>query len=208
MSRCFFYSEMPGWRFISWKTLSILLTIVLGLAVNYVSWLRTRDCTEITFRLKDWRLIGIMWENELDDLELTYNSKSVKNILKVSWEVVNTGTTGISGFETPPLILYPRRLNIAEARISETSPLLKIGERIRIDSERGIIEIGSIGILNPGDFFQVDVYMLDIPTSIVSAEYFSDWKLIAKSVDLKVKRGVSENMISEKRGGERMLSKF
>jgi len=61
---------------------------------------------------------------------------------------------------------------------------------VSIDHESRTISINSLGIFNPGDFFEIDVYIINMPDSIASSDYFSDWELVAKSVDLKIKKNL------------------
>ncbi len=95
---------MSKWRFWSWKTLSIILTIVLlplviNLMGNYMTWFRTREEVEITLSLDDWITIGTLQESGLDELKLTYDGESVKNAVKISWRVVNQTVSQFNSLE-------------------------------------------------------------------------------------------------------------
>lgn len=187
---------MAKWKFLTWKTLSIiLLSIFIPLIVNliaaYIIWFRTRERVEITLKLDGWITIGQVLESDLPNLKLLYNDKPVKNALKISWRIINTGSEGISEFETRPTLGYPGKFNITEAKISQTSPLLNIDKNLSINSEHRTIEVNDIGIFNKGDFFKIDVYIMDIPESMLSIDYFTDWDLIAKSVDLQLKKDIT-----------------
>jgi hypothetical protein len=154
---------------------------------------------EITLKLDGWITVGTLLESDLPNLKLMYSDKPVKNALKISWRIINTGSTGISEFEKAPSIVYPVKFDIAEARISETSPLLKIDKNLSINPEHRTIEVNNIGVFNPRDFFKIDVYIMDIPESLVSIDYFTDWDLIAKSVDLQLKKDITFEVPGEKR---------
>ena len=155
------------------------------MAVNFVTWYKTKDRIELTCQLDGYISIGSILESDLSDLKLIYNNNPVKNALKVSWRIINTGSRGISEFEKKPMLIYPERFNIVKANVSETSPLLNIDKNVRMDPIHKRIEIDNLGILNPKDFFKVDVYMIDVPDSNVSQDYFNDWIFMAKALNLK-----------------------
>lgn len=194
---------MAKWKFISWKTLSIILLFtflipfILNLIATYIIWLRTTERVEITLKLDGWITIGQVLQTDLPNLKLIYNDKPVRNALKISWRIINTGSEGIPKFETLPTLVYPQKFNIAEAKISQTSDLLKIDKNLSINSEDRTIEVNDIGIFNKGDFFKIDVYIMDIPESTLSSDYFTDWKFTAKSVDLQLKKDITRAASTE-----------
>jgi len=195
---------MTKWRFWSGKTLSVILTIVLipfiiSLVGNYTTWLGTRQTVEITLKLDGWITIGTLRESGLEKLKLTYNGKSVENAMKISWRIINTGSKGILKFETPPWLMYPEKpdLNIVEARITDSPPLLKINKDPLIDSEERSIKVRDIGIFNKGESFRVDVYILDISELISLTDYLKGWELSAKALDLGIKKDVIPEAFQE-----------
>ena len=201
---------MSEWKLLSWKSLSILLTLILipfiiSLVANYTTWLRTRDEVEITMKLDGWITIGAIQGNDISDLKLTYKDQAVGNAMKVSWRLINTGSKGIPAFEQPPAIAYPRDLKVIEPRISETSPLLKVGRQPRVLPGLGWIVVDSLGVFNPGDFIRLDVFVLDLPASEISANYFSNWDFVVKSVDHRKRIDLSSQVHSTETGREAQL---
>lgn len=190
---------MPKWKLFSWKTLSTVLTImlipfVINLIANYTTWIGTKEKVEVLLKLDGWITIGSILESDLDNLKLTYEDKHIKNVLKVSWRIVNTGSKGIQKFESGPSIVYPEGLNVVEARISGTSSLLKIEKTLSVDRLKRTIEINELGIFNPGDYFRINVYIMDIPDSVVSDLSFDNWGIKGKAVDLKLRKDLSLSM--------------
>ncbi len=183
---------MATWKLFSWKSLSIFVTIVfvpftISLIANYTTWFGTKERIEITCKLDGWITIGTLLETDLEGLELTYKGESVKNAMKVSWIIINTGSKGISGFEKPPSIVYPGQLNVVKATVSDKSPLLNVDKELSIDPEQRAIRVSNIGIFNANDFLKIDLYIIDIPDSRISIDYFNNWSFVAKSLDLELK---------------------
>lgn len=202
---------MSKWRFWSWKTLSLILTIILvplfiGLIGNYITWFGTKEKKEITLSLDGWITIGTLQESGLEELKLTYNGEPVNNAMKISWWVANTGSKGISEFEIFPFLEYPKtpNVNIVEARVSEASPALRIKTGLLINSKDRKIQVNDMGIFNEGEFFRVDVYILDIPEFSSLSDYLKDWNLVAKAVDLKIKKDIISEVPPEEAVVSRM----
>lgn len=184
-------SEQKKARFekIRFITFTLLISLGIALTAGYIIWRFTRDSTEITLELDGWITIGTLTEKPLEGLELTYQKAPIRNVIKISWSIINTGTKGISKFETYPSLIYPGGL-VPQAEISETSPLLQINKKLLIDSINTTIKVSNMGIFNPGDFFRVDVYLIDIPDTLVLIDYLKNWDLKAKAVDLSIIKNV------------------
>ncbi len=183
-------------KILSWKTLSIILTVILipfviSVLANITTWFGTRDRVEIMLKLNGWITVGSTFGTDLPNLKLTYNNKPVKNALKISWRITNTGSKGIEKFETNPAICFPKNLIVAESKVSQTSPLLKIDRKLGLNSENRVIEVKDIGVFNPGDFFTVDIYIIDMPALRITNNYFRDWTLTAKSVNLTIRKDIT-----------------
>src|SRR5438045_1750720 len=102
-----------------------LVPLLITFAGGYFLWRYTKDTVELTFKLDSWITVGSVKQDEIPNLKLMLDSQQVGNILKVSWKIINTGTRGISNFETNPFINYPSGLKVISARVSEKSELLK-----------------------------------------------------------------------------------
>ncbi len=157
---------------------------------------------EITLKLDGWITIGRLQEGGLEELKLTYHDQPVKSATKISWRVINTGSKGISVFETLPFLVYPKtpRLDIAQARISEAPDLLKVDKDLLIDLESRTIKVREMGVFNEGESFRIDVHVLDIPESISLTDYLENWELRSKALDLKVKKIIAPEIPQEDRG--------
>lgn len=160
----------------------LIVSIFGGIIAGFVIWYFTKEKTEITFRLEGWITVGSFMQQELPGLSLMLNGESVKNIMKVSWSVSNSGDKGIDRFESGPFIKFPRDLDVVSARISNKSPFLKISENLNIGESLAYVD--SLGIFNSGDFFKVDFYLKDIEDQNITNEYFNNWRLNGKSLDL------------------------
>lgn len=187
---------MAKWKIFNWKTLAIILTIIIipliiGYMTNILSWKQTRARVEITLKLDSWKTIASYSDSDLQNLKLTHNEKPIKNVLKMSWRIINTGTEGIEKFEVNPSILYPENTNIASAFVSEFSGLLKIDRTLSIDYDNRNIKVDNIGIFNPGEFFKIDIYVIDSPSTSFSTDVLYDWNLMSKAKDLKIKKDMS-----------------
>ncbi len=182
-------------KFLSWKSLSIFLTIILipfiiSLFAGYTNtnWFTKRRPAELTCNLDGWINVGRLTEGGgLDDLTLRLKDRPVNNVMKVSWRITNTGDKGILGFEQPPLLIYPRRFNVIEAKVSDKSPLLEIDEYTSIESEVNTVEVSDISLLNPGEFLKLDIYIVNMDDSEITDDYFADWKFAARALDLQTK---------------------
>ena len=149
----------------------ILLPLAISLAANYMTWVRTKENIEITLKLESWIMIGTILDSDLENLELTYKKKPLKNIAKIKWSIINTGSKGISKFENPPVITYPKDINIAEVRISDKSPLLQVSNDLTLNAKLRTIEINDLGIFNSEDFIEIDVYIIDMPESVIPLDF-------------------------------------
>lgn len=183
-------------KLLKYKILLIIITIILiplfiNLLGKYLNLPWFEEKTEITLKLEGWITVGELGESDVPDLKLTYKDNPVKNALKVSWKIINTGSKGIPKFEKVPSLLYPRKLNVVEAKIFQKSPLLEVSKNLLIKPEDGTIEVTDIGIFNKKEFFVIDVYIMNMPDTIITAEYFTDWDFIAKSVDLKTRKDIT-----------------
>lgn len=167
----------------------VLLPLIISLIANFTTWFSTKDRVEITFKLEGWITIGSIKSGDLQDLQLLLASKPVKNILKVSWTITNTGNKGIGKFESGPFIEFPQGLNIISAKVSETSEMLKISSNVII--ENNYAKIDSLGIFNPSNYFRVDFYLKDVDEPNITSKYFEVWKLEGKALDLNISRDIS-----------------
>ena len=52
---------------------------------------------------------------------------------------------------------------------------------------------------------KLDVFVLDLPTSEISTNYFSKWDFVAKSVDLRKKIDLSSQIYSRETGKDAQL---
>ncbi len=161
-----------------------IITIVFGIIAGFITWQYTKEKTEITLKLESWIIVGSFIEQELSGLSLMLDGDSLKNIMKISWQVVNSGDKGITTFETGPYFEFPRNLDVISAKISNKSPLLKISENLNIIDSLAYVD--SLGIFNSGDFFKVDFYLKDIEEQHTTNEYFNNWHLNGKSLDLTI----------------------
>ena len=98
---------------------------------------------------------------------------------------------GIKGFEEFPYITYPEDYSFADAIISQTSPFLKIDKNLIKDPDKCIIKVNGLGLFEPGDFFIVDVYIIEIPNDLILMDYFTRWRLMARSAGLKIKKNLT-----------------
>jgi len=185
-------------------TLSLFVSLSVALTAGYVIWRITRDSTEITLKLDGSIIVGTLADETLEGLELTYRKIAVRNVIKISWSIINTGTKGISEFETYPSLIYPGGF-VPQAEISETSPLLQINKDLLIDPINTAIKITSMGIFNPKDFFRVDVYLIDIPDTLILTDYLKNWDLKAKAVDLSITKSVVSELSSQPRDAPRWV---
>lgn len=201
---------MTKWKFLSRKTLivvlifmltSIFIPFVINLVTDSITWFRTRDLFEVTCTLDAWITIGSVVDNDLPELKLIYKDELVKNVLKVSWHIANTGTKGIEKFEKNPLIVYPERLSIVKAVVSSRSPSLKIDSNVLIDPEHRTIGINRIGVFNRNEFFNIDIYIIGISDTKISADYFDDWDFVAKGLDLHTEVEMASEPNREKSKG-------
>ncbi|TKJ36822.1 hypothetical protein CEE37_14650 [candidate division LCP-89 bacterium B3_LCP] len=184
---------------ISLKTASIIIIpLLIGIFTGYIVLLIGEDKTEITFKLDSWITVGSNLESELSDLSLIYKDIPVRNILKVSWKILNSGSKGIAEFESGPTILFPEGMIVTEARISEASPLLKYNKETYTDSTNRKIDISGLGVFNEGDYIKVDVYIVDLPDTLIASALFQEWDMIAKAVDLKVRKEIDFTSLEEK----------
>jgi len=167
----------------------LFIPIIIGIGVNYLSWYRTRSRTEVTLTLEGWITIGSVVFGDLPGLRLTLNNEPVKNILKISWTIANTGNRGIASFETGPTIRFPRGLEIVRAVVSDTSPLLKVAQQLRVIGNQARVD--SLGIFNAGDHLAVDIYLKDVRSPKIDPEFFDHWALSANALDLKTATDVS-----------------
>ena len=172
--------------------LPLLIPIIAGLTI----WRVTQDKYEITFKLDGYITIGSLQSKDLEGLTLNYRGKEIQNVLKISWRIINTGTKGIKEFEVLPTIVYPEGSDVAEARLGEKSQLLEFNTNLvrglfLINRKNRTIRLDNIGIFNHEEYFTVSVYMINIPDELISDEYFANWKLMAKTLDLKIKNDIS-----------------
>ena len=85
------------------KVLSVILTLVLipfivSLIANFTTWLSTRANIEITLALDGKITVGSLGASDVPDLALTWKNEPIKNLIKLSWRIENTGTRGINSF--------------------------------------------------------------------------------------------------------------
>jgi hypothetical protein len=183
---------MEKFKLISWKTLSFILSLFLiPFIVNIIANYSTRDNVQISLKLNGWIMLGNMPEMELQTFQFLYKNKPIKRALKISWKIINTGSKGIGSFEQMPAIIYPKKLIISDAFISNESPLLKIDKTLTIDSLNNQIIIRSMGIFNPNDFFDIDVYLIQFPDSLNVLNNLNEWDITAKSIDLKTNKKIT-----------------
>ncbi|MBW8041810.1 MAG: hypothetical protein FVQ85_17680 [Planctomycetes bacterium] len=181
----------------------IFTVLIFPLIVTIIVHFSTKERVEVTFKLDNYSTLGYIKESNLP-LSMTWEGKPIRNIMKISWIVENTGTKGIEYFEQDPVIFYPMNLVVVSSTITNTSPRLLINKKILIDPKKSNISLGEIGVLNPKDFFCVVTYITDFNESEMSPEFFKGWNLEAKAVDLNVKKeittGISkaENEIDKK----------
>ena len=118
--------EQQKRRLTKWLGLLVTLAftpLVINVMSNLPTWFGTRDKVEVTFKLESWITIGSVKLGDLSDLQLTYRTEPVDNVLKVSWIIANTGSRGIERFESGPSIQFPRGLNMVLVKVSDTSTL-------------------------------------------------------------------------------------
>lgn len=180
---------MRSSKWFNWILIIILIPLVLALIANFTFWLNTKDNVEITFRLDGWITIGSVKFAAVDSLKLMLGSQPVKNILKVSWLIINTGNQGIGKFESGPSIKFPEGLDIFAVEVSETSENLIINRDINL--EDSVAQITSIGIFNPTDFFRVDFYLKDVVDNNIKRENFEEWKFKGKALNLNIMKDLS-----------------
>ncbi len=98
---------------------------------------------------------------------------------------------------------YPKTpdVNIVKARVSQASSTLKIERDLLINSKDGEIKVNNMGVLNEGEFFMVDVYILDIPQFVSLTDYLEDWDLVAKAVDLRIRKNIIPDLSPKEEGG-------
>ena len=171
---------------ISSISILIIVPFTIALIANFFTWVQTKDKYEITFQLDNWITIGNVNLGDLPNLRLLHGDNMIDNILKVSWLVTNTGNKGISYFETGPYIQFPNGLNIVAAKIDEKSSLLKVNRYATLD--KNIAYIDSLGLFNRDEFFKIDFYICDANIDSITNEYFSNWNLIGKTLDLSIKK--------------------
>ena len=133
--------ETPKSRILQWIITGMLIPIIIGLLVNFYTWYKTKDKVEVTLKLDSWIMIGSIESSDLPSLKLYLGSEEVKNILKVSWNIINTGNKGIEKFETGPFIEFPNDLDVVYARVAETSPLIKVADKLKISGNKIIVKI-------------------------------------------------------------------
>ena len=171
--------------------------IVIPFLIAVIASYTTRDKTEITLKLDAWITIGSVQFGDLEELQLLYKGEAVKNVLKVSWRVINTGNKGIEVFEYGPAIQLPRQYSPISARITDTSPQLRVRRKLRLKENQIITD--SLGIFNPGDFFKADIYLRDVPDTEITSKFFEAWSLVSKSLDLSIKKEIGELPAKERK---------
>ncbi len=179
--------RLPRWVKIIFVV--ILIPLALGLGVNFFTWFTTKDKVEVTFKLDGWITIGSVKYADLPNLKLMLDQQEVENILKVSWRVINTGNKGIINFESGPFIEFPKGSDIVTAKISDSSPYLKVARKLRIVDNRAFID--SLGVFNSGDFLKVDFFLKNIIEEKITSQYFKEWILNGKSLDLSLSQDIS-----------------
>lgn len=191
-------SRKSIFKIISFVLIIILIPFLINLIAGYTTWFGTKDKTEVSIALEGHITVGSIMESSIPELALTWNDEPINNLLKLSWHVENTGTKGIASFEYGPSITYPENIQLASSTISTTSQNLKVNNLIIEPNERRI-DIEDLGIFNPGDFFNVDVYLTDIPESEISLSFFEGWNLEAKALDLDIRKNLeAATRIAEK----------
>lgn len=179
--------KLPKWVKITF--LVILVPLILSVISNLLTWFATKDKIEVTFKLDGWITIGSVKYADLPTLKLMLDQQEVENILKVSWRVINTGNKGIINFESGPLIEFPEGSDIVIAKVSESSPYLKVARKLRIVGNQAFID--SLGVFNSCDFFKVDFFIKNIAEQKITKQYFKEWILSGKSLDLSFSQDVS-----------------
>ena len=185
--------EKLSWDSVKWKILYFVIVFIViptavGLIVTDISRRRSREKVEISLEFMSWETVAYLEDNLLLPLELSYQDSKTKNVLKIIWKIKNTGTKGIDQFEINPIIRFPKETKIIKTYISDFSTSLKIGEDLKIDNEnRGII-VGNLGVFNKGEYFDIEVFISDVPNRTFSMNDFNNWNLRAKATDLFIKK--------------------
>lgn len=180
--------ETPKSRILQWIITGMLIPIIIGLLVNFYTWYKTKDKVEVTLKLDSWIMIGSIESSDLPSLKLYLGSEEVKNILKVSWNIINTGNKGIEKFETGPFIEFPNDLDVVYARVAETSPLIKVADKLKISGNKIIVD--SLGIFNSSKYIKVDIYLKDIPKQNINSEFFDKWELKGNALNLIINKEI------------------
>ena len=73
--------------------------------------------------------------------------------------------------------------------MSEKSPLLKVAQNLKLSKNFAIVD--SLGVFNTNDYFKVDFFLKDISEQKITDEYFNQWSLKGKALDLNVIHDIS-----------------
>jgi len=138
--------------------------------------------------MEGWQPIGSEYIGEKSGIKLALidkeETKIVDNVIRVTWSIQNTGNKSIDKFEIVPNIRVPDSVNILTTVIGGRSDDLRVADKMSIINN--IVYVDSLGIFNPGEFFEMDIYLYNVPEDSSISYCFDEWVVCAKSSNLSL----------------------